>query len=103
MVTEPTPFGLNDLALAVDMINEMKIPCGVVVNRDGSGDGGVREYCLRHSIPVLLSIPLDIEIARLYSRGITLLEGMPEWKEAFLRLYRYIEQRVSIGTRTGAE
>ena len=101
LVTEPTPFGLNDLALAVDMVNKLEIPCGVVINRDGAGDSKVEEYCLRQGIPILLRIPLDIEIARLYSRGITLLKGMPQWQEAFVELYCDIEQRVSTQIKTG--
>jgi MinD superfamily P-loop ATPase len=92
LVTEPTPFGLNDLALAVDMVNKLNIPCGVVINRDGAGDSKVEEYCCKEGIPILLRIPLDIEIARLYSRGITLVEGIPQWQEPFLRLYDDIEQ-----------
>ena len=92
LVTEPTPFGLNDLALAVDTVKELNIPRGVVINRDGTGDGKVEEYCLKEGIPVLLRIPLDTEIARLYSRGITLAEGMPQWQEAFLGLYEAVEQ-----------
>jgi MinD superfamily P-loop ATPase len=92
LVTEPTPFGLNDLALAIDMVKELNIPCGVVINRDGAGDSKVEEYCRKEGIPILLRIPLDIEIARLYSRGITLVEGIPQWQEPFLRLYNDIEQ-----------
>ena len=86
LVTEPTPFGLNDLVLAIETVRELNIPCGVILNRVGVGDDRVEEYCLKESIPVLLTIPLDIEIARLYSRGITLVEGMPQWKQSFLWL-----------------
>jgi MinD superfamily P-loop ATPase len=92
LVTEPTPFGLNDLALAVDMVSKLNIPYGVIINRDGVGDSKVEEYCRKEGIPILLRIPLDIEIARLYSRGVTLVEGIPQWQEAFLRLYNDIEQ-----------
>ena len=95
LVTEPTSFGLNDLALAVEMVRSLSIPCGVVINRDGVGDTKVEEYCLNEGIPILLRIPLDIEIARLYSRGITLVAGMPEWQEAFVRLFNDINQIVS--------
>ncbi|MBA7470481.1 Iron-sulfur cluster carrier protein [subsurface metagenome] len=95
LVTEPTPFGLNDLILAVDMLNKLDIPCGVVINRDGTEDSKVEEYCYREGIPVLLRIPLNIEIAQLYSKGITLVEGMPQWREAFIKLYDDIEQIVS--------
>jgi MinD superfamily P-loop ATPase len=90
LVTEPTPFGLNDLILAVETVRELDIPCGVVLNRAGIGDSGVEEYCQKENIPVLLTIPLDTEIARLYSRGVTLAEGMPGWKKDFIDLYSQI-------------
>jgi MinD superfamily P-loop ATPase len=86
LVTEPTPFGLNDLALAVETVRELDIPCGVVLNRAGVGDTRVEEYCRKENIPILLTIPLDAEIARLYSKGIPLVEGLPEWKSSFLGL-----------------
>jgi len=95
LVTEPTPFGLNDLALTVDMLSKLDIPCGVVINRDGAGHSKVEEYCHQKGIPILLRIPLDIEIAQLYSRGITLVEGIPQWRGAFIKLYNDIEQIVS--------
>jgi MinD superfamily P-loop ATPase len=94
LVTEPTPFGLNDLILAVETVKELEVPCGVVINRVGVGDGKVEEYCLKEKIPVLLTIPLDSEIARLYSRGITLAEGMPQWKESFICLFDKIQEFV---------
>ena len=87
LVTEPTPFGLNDLVLAVETVRELKIPCGVVLNRAGVGDGKTEEYCAKEKIPVLLTIPLDTEIARLYSKGITLVAGMPKWKNDFDMLF----------------
>ena len=96
LVTEPTPFGLNDLALAADMLGRLSIPSGVVINRDGVGNSKVEEYCYQKGIPILLRIPLDIRIARLYSRGITLVEGMPEWREAFLKLADKIREVVEI-------
>jgi len=94
LVTEPTPFGLNDLVLAVDTVRELAIPCGVIINRTGIGDAGVEEYCRKEGIPVLLTIPLDTEIARQYSRGITLVEGMPQWQDGFHRLFESIQERV---------
>jgi MinD superfamily P-loop ATPase len=95
LVTEPTPFGLNDLILAVETVRQLNIPCGVVLNRAGVGDAGVEEYCRKENIPILLTIPLDTEIARLYSRGITLVKGMPEWKERFLTLFEWIQEIAS--------
>jgi len=97
LVTEPTPFGLNDLALAVDMVRELGIPCGVVINRAGVGDSKTEDYCLRERLPILLEIPLDIEIARLYSQGISLVEGLPEWREPFVALFDRIERLASPG------
>ena len=103
LVTEPTPFGLNDLILAVDMLRKLEIPCAVVINRDGTGDNKLEEYCLSQDIPILLRIPLDIEIARLYSQGINLVEGRPQWKEAFVSLYRDIEQKLSTQIKIGSQ
>jgi len=92
LVTEPTPFGLNDLALAADMVAKLGIPRGIIINRDGAGYNKVEEYCHKQGIPILLRIPLDMEIARLYSRGIPLVTGMPQWREEFIKLFRKIEQ-----------
>jgi len=97
LVTEPTPFGLNDLALTVELLGQLDIPCGVIINRDGVGDSGVEEYCRHKGVPILLRIPLDMKIAQLYSRGIALVEGMPQWQEAFVRLYNDIERIVREG------
>jgi len=95
LVTEPTPFGLNDLVLAVETVRKLNIPCGVVLNRAGVGDGKVEEYCGKQNIPILLTIPLDTEIAGLYSKGITLVDGMPQWKESFLGLLNKIREIVN--------
>jgi MinD superfamily P-loop ATPase len=69
LVTEPTPFGLHDLKLAVQTAQEMDIPCGVVVNRAGIGDSGVNDYCVAEKIPILLEIPDNRLIAEACSRG----------------------------------
>jgi len=92
LVTEPTPFGLNDLMLAVETVRELGITCGVVLNRAGLGDDKVEEYCQEKNIPILLTIPLVTEIAHLYSRGITLVEGMPEWQGSFAGLFNQIKE-----------
>ncbi len=97
LVTEPTPFGLNDLALAVETVRKLQIPCGVLINRAGTGDSGVEDYCRNQGIPVLLKIPLDREIAFLYSRGIPLVEGRPEWRATFLELFQDIKRVTSLG------
>ena len=95
LVTEPTPFGLNDLLLAVEVVRKLGISCGVVVNRVGIGGKEVEQYCLREGIPILSRIPLDRNIARLYSEGIPLVKGIPRWREAFLRLFQDIESMVT--------
>jgi len=95
LVTEPTPFGLNDLSLAVEVTRELDIPCGVVINRDGVGDDKVDRYCQQQGIPVLLRIPLDRNIAILYSKGISLVEGIPEWRGKFLELFQDVRSIVA--------
>lgn len=95
MVTEPTPFGLNDLMLAVETVKQLDIPCGIVLNRAGVGDGKTEEYCRKENIPILLTIPLDTNIASLYSRGVPLVEGMPEYKKSFVELYEKIGETVN--------
>ncbi len=100
LVTEPTPFGLNDLVLAVETVRQLGIACGVVLNRAGVGDNRVEEYCRSQNIPILLTIPLDTEIARMYSRGITLAEGMPEWQDSFRRLFERIKEIVDARNRS---
>ena len=95
LVTEPTPFGLNDLILAVEVLRKLDIPSGVVLNRVGVGDKKVEEYCLRENIPILLTIPLDTQIASYYSRGIPLVEGIPQWREHFLELFDKVNEKVN--------
>jgi len=95
LVTEPTPFGLNDLALAVEVVKKLGIPCGVVINRVGVGNQEVEQYCHREEIPILLRIPLDRNIAMLYSQGIPLIEGVPRWREEFLRLFQDIKDIIA--------
>jgi len=70
LVTEPTPFGLNDLKLAVETVRQISKPMGVVINRDGIGNEEVFNYCLNEKIEVLAKIPYDRKIATLYSEGI---------------------------------
>jgi len=90
LVTEPTPFGLNDLALAVEMTRELKVSVGVVINRSDIGDNAVEEYCLKEKIPVLMRIPFKKEIAVAYSKGIPLVESFPEYRPMFKKLFKDI-------------
>lgn len=81
LVTEPTPFGLHDLKLAVETMRSMALPFGVVVNRAGSGDERVSDYCSAEQIPLLLQIADDRRVANAYSRGDGLLDAVPELEE----------------------
>lgn len=92
LVTEPTPFGLYDLDIALKVLNKMNIPCGVLVNKSGMGDRKVYGYLEKRNIPLLMEIPLDRKIAELYSRGEIFAEKMPEWKAEFAGLVRRIEE-----------
>ncbi|MFC1965265.1 ATP-binding protein [Chloroflexota bacterium] len=95
LVTEPTPFGLNDLMLAVETVRQLSIPCGIVLNRAGVGDGKTEEYCQKEGIPILMTIPLDMNIASLYSQGVSLVEGMPDYKNSFIGLYEKLGEMVN--------
>ncbi|MBN1155550.1 ATP-binding protein [candidate division KSB1 bacterium] len=95
LVTEPTPFGLNDLELAVEMVHKLNIPFGVVINRCDIGDDAVTQYCRQENIPIMLEIKNDRFIAEAYSKGIPLIEIYPEYKTLFRQLYSEIEGRVS--------
>jgi MinD superfamily P-loop ATPase len=95
LVTEPTPFGLHDLKITVQVLEDMKIPFGVVINRAGIGDKKVYEYCREKNIPILLEIPFQRKIAELYSKGIPFSLEMPEWKEKFEALFN--ETRKLVG------
>jgi len=90
LVTEPTPFGLNDLLLAVDVLKRLAIPFGVVINRSDIGDDRTETYCRDNGIPVLLKIPFDKEIAVLYSRGIPAAKEKPQYRALFAGLYEKI-------------
>jgi len=93
MVTEPTPFGLHDLRLAVEVArDELGLPVGVVINRDGVGDQGIERYCTAEGIPILMRIPLDRRIAEAYSEGMPLVEVLPEYVERFTALWKQLER-----------
>ncbi|MHC1579520.1 MAG: P-loop NTPase [Candidatus Alkanophagales archaeon] len=90
LVTEPTPFGLYDLKLAVDTLNELGIPFAVVLNKSGEGDALIEEFCAQEGIEILMKIPLDPEIARLYSRGVPFALELEGWRAEFLKLYERV-------------
>jgi len=91
LVTEPTPFGLHDLKLAVELLRKLKIKHGVLINRAGIGDDRVQDYCDKEGVPVLAQIPFDREVAVLYSRGIPLWSGGERFQKIFRRLWESIQ------------
>ena len=93
LVTEPTPFGLNDLELAIGMVRQMGIPFTVAVNRCNMGDDSVVRYCRQEGIEILLEIPNDRRIAEAYSRGEMMVQAMPKYRPLFLKLFETIVQR----------
>jgi MinD superfamily P-loop ATPase len=99
LVTEPTPFGLSDLKVAVETCRELEVPCGIVLNRDGVGDHGVEGYCQAEELALLARIPHDRRIAEAYSRGDALVHAQPEWLPRFRELYANIQAQ--LGQREG--
>jgi len=90
LVTEPTPFGLHDLKLAVGAVKLLNIPAGLVINRSDIGDNKVQAYAREVGLPILADIPFDRRIAETYSKGEMIVEVLPEYKEKFNRLYHNI-------------
>ncbi len=93
LVTEPTRFGLHDLTLAVEMVRELKIPFGVVLNRLGVGDERVHRFCREQDIPILLEIADDRRIAEAYSRGRIVVDALPEYRKPFESLWALLSGR----------
>ncbi|HOQ05067.1 MAG TPA: ATP-binding protein [Anaerohalosphaeraceae bacterium] len=83
LVTEPTPFGLHDLKLAVAMVRELRLLFGVAINRADSGDKRIEEYCADENIDILLRLPEDRRIAEAYSEGRIIAEVLPEYRKPF--------------------
>jgi len=97
LVAEPTPFGLHDLKLAVEMAGALGVPAAVVVNRAGIGDTAIHDYCAQNGIPVLLEIPDDREIVRAYSRGELATTARPELKPQLAGLRGQLDELARAG------
>jgi MinD superfamily P-loop ATPase len=94
LVTEPTPFGLHDLRLAVQLAQELEIPSGVILNRDGIGNSDVVDFCREAGIPILMRIPMDRGLAEALARGETLIAVQPAYRARFQELYNQIRAQV---------
>ncbi|MGD9930433.1 MAG: P-loop NTPase [Mangrovibacterium sp.] len=95
LVTEPTPFGLNDLKLSVETLQELGKSFGVVINRAGLGNNAVQEYLAENKIQLLAEIPFDRKIAASYSEGILITDSLDEYRELFAQLYETLEKKAS--------
>ena len=96
LVTEPTPFGLHDLKLAVEVVRVLDIPCGLIINRADIGNDQVRAYAHEQGLPLLMEIPFERRIAEAYSRGDLMVDVMPEFKKKFHQVYQHIQQIVNL-------
>lgn len=94
LVTEPTPFGLNDLKLAVEVVRKLNIPFGIILNQCDIGDDRVQQYCKQNNIDILMEIPYNRKIAEAYSKGISILDSISEYKDKFQGLYKRIEEEL---------
>jgi len=92
LVTEPTPFGLNDLTLAVETVRQLRLPFGVLINRADSGDGQTKQYCQSQRIDVLAEIPDVRAVAEAYSRGVLAAEVSPHYRKGFERLLAALDR-----------
>jgi MinD superfamily P-loop ATPase len=90
LVTEPTPFGLHDLKLAAQIAHELKLPAGVVINRDGTGSTAVDEFCASEGLPILLRIPFERAIAEGIAEGQTLVDIHPAYAALFRQMFAQI-------------
>lgn len=98
LVIEPTPFGLSDLILTVEVLQKLKIPYGVIINRADIGDEKTEQYCELNNIPILMKIPFRREIALAYAKGITITEAFPEYKIIFRKVIADIMEITNRGS-----
>jgi MinD superfamily P-loop ATPase len=96
LVTEPTPFGLHDLRLAVETVRQLGLPMGVVVNRAAAGRDGVRRFCGEADLPILLEIPDERRIAVAYSRGDLAVDAVPAYREWMEVLFEGIRREATV-------
>ncbi len=94
LVTEPTPFGLNDLKLAVGMVRAIGLPFGTVINRSDIGDNQTEQYCQDEGIDILMRIPFDRGLAESYSRGEMMFGSNAGHEQQLDRLYDNIVTRI---------
>lgn len=97
VVTEPSTFGLHDLKMVVEMLNNLDQDFAVVINRaESDADYLIEDFCQKKGISVLLKIPFSRKIAELYSNGKPFVYKLEGWEEKFKTLYKdIIEEAVN--------
>jgi len=103
LVTENTPFGLHDLEMAVEVLGDMEMPMGVVINRSDIGKSGVKEFCREKNIPILLEIPYSRTIAEKYAVGLSIVDAEPQYRRKFVEMYAKIEEMAAEATEKQVE
>jgi MinD superfamily P-loop ATPase len=94
VVGEPTPFGLSDMQHLIEMLKHLGKKFGVIVNKAGIGNDDLLEYCKEEKIQILMKIPFSLEIAKQYSKGITLVNYLPDYKDQFIQMFSKIESLI---------
>lgn len=95
LATEPTPFGLSDLALALEMVRALGLPHAVVVNRHEDGNESARRFCAEKKVAIAGEIPDDRRVAEAYSRGALPVDALPEYRSVFQALWENASQRLT--------
>jgi MinD superfamily P-loop ATPase len=93
LVTEPTPFGLNDLKLAVELLENLKIPFAVAINRIIDSVEIIETYCKEKGIDIVFKMELDREVAVSYSSGKIVVKEIPAYRQKFVSLMSEIKKR----------
>lgn len=94
LVTEPTPFGLHDLRGNKKLLDILRVPGGVVINRSGTGYDGIQRWCREENLPVLAEIPFDRKLAAAAARGRTLTDYNPDWVPRLRELRETIKTKL---------
>ena len=92
VVGEPTPFGLSDMKIVIETLRQLEKKFGVIINKDGVGNEEMEQYCKKENLNILMKIPFDLEIAKQYSIGKTLVDSFPKWKKHFTNLEQEIKE-----------
>jgi len=94
VVGEPTPFGLSDMKIVIETLRQLQKKFGVIINKDGVGNEEMEQYCKEENLNILMKIPFDLEIAKQYSTGKTLVESFPVWRKNFTNLEQDIKELI---------